>query len=317
MINGKKVFFLYNGQGSQYFGMCKEYYYSDDDFRKIIDRLNDDIYDKTGYSVIDYVFNGGTIHDRCDMLDYTHMAICMVEYAITKIFEKHGIIPDYLVGSSLGEYVCMAVSEMLPLNEVFHLLTEQTVILKNECPRGRMLSVLDDYRNNKDILKNVDLVSVNYEKHFVVSGGIYEIDSVKRQLAEKKVDAFEIPVNYPFHSSLLDCVKNSCIANTDKYFKCKEGKIKVLSSSKCGISERYTSENLWNIIRFPIRYRELITKFCDDDSILIDVGPASTLAGFSRNILKRYKGIYGIISPFNTEKRSIEKIIAELKGKSF
>lgn len=309
----KKICFQYTGQGSQYFGMCKNYYAQDDVFASNMRYLDDIVIQQTGYSVINYMYTDNHRYgDNFDDIEYTHLAICMVEYAMTKSLISKGIIPDALIGCSLGEYVCMAVSGQIPIEELVLFLIEQAKFIKNNFPAGGMLAVLDNVSNySKEYFDNfnIDIASVNYDRHFIISGGIGDIHEIKNILKREEKEVFDLPVRYGFHSRSIDRVHDTFYENLG-VLNFYEGNIPLISSSQTAIVNTYDKNMLWEVIRKCINYRDALLQYCNrEDIVLIDVGPSGTLAGFSKNILNRKDGIFSIISPFHTEMDNIKKII--------
>lgn len=309
----KKICFMYTGQGSQYFGMCKNYYEEDEVFREWMDRLNAIALGETGKSVIGYLYGRHDAGEICDEITMTHLAIVMVEYAMTESLRARGIHPDVLLGSSLGEYSCMAVAGLIKIKELIRLLVDQSYLLKRKCPQGGMAAVIAEYHPNLGLPKGVEIAAIDYDRHFVISGNKENVGRASVRLKERGVDVLEIPVRYGFHSESIACTKQDFMKMASKLMPLPQSRLPIISSCKCRLVDTYRKDELWEIIRNPIRFQEAICNYCsDEESVLVDVGPSATLAGFCKNILKRQKGIYGIISPFHVETRNVQKIIDEI-----
>lgn len=310
----KKIYFMYTGQGSQYFGMCKKYYEEDEVFRDWMDKFNAIALNETGKSVIRYLYEKQEPDATCNDITMTHLAIVMVEYAMTKSLEAKGIQPDALIGSSLGEYSCMAIAEMIKMKDLIRLLVDQSYMLKRICPQGGMSAVITQYYPTLNLPDGVEIASIDYDRHFVISGSKEGVENATAMFKKRGIDVFEIPVCYGFHSESIECTKKEFMKITSKFTQLPMSGIPIISSFKGEPVYTYNQNDLWGIIRQPIRFNEVISKYClNHDSVLIDVSPSSTLAGFSKNILKRNLGIYGIISPFHAESRNIQKIIDEVR----
>lgn len=308
----KKVYFLYSGQGSQYFGMCKNYYNLDNEFASHMRYLDDIVIAQTGYSIINYMYRDDHRYsDIFDDIEYTHLAICMVEYSMTKSLISKGIIPDALIGCSLGEYVCMAVSGQIAIEELILFLIDQAKFIKNKFPAGGMLTILDNASNyTEEFFDNyhIDIASINYDKHFIVSGNLNDIYNVKNIFKQKEIEVFDLPVKYGFHSRSMDKIKDVFLENLHLPDFYSAG-IPLISSSQSAIVNEYDKTMLWEVIRNRINFRDALLNYCTNENIvLIDVGPSGTLAGFSKNILNRKEGIFSIITPFHTEVNNIKKI---------
>lgn len=309
----KKIYFMYTGQGSQYFGMCRRYFEQDEVFREWMKRLDEMAVNETGHSVNRYLYENHGENERCDDVTITHLAIMMVEFAMTKSLINKGICPDVLIGSSLGEYVCMAVAEMISLKQLVSILADQTYLLKKKCPPGGMAAVIAEYRPGYPYLQGVEIAAVNYAKHFVISGAREAVDHAAAILNQNGIDVFDIPVCFGFHSSNIEVIQADYAKKIEQLPAFQKSKVPIISSFRAQLVESYCADDLWRIIRDPILFDKAVLKYCtDQDCVLIDVGPSGTLAGFSSHILKRKTGIYGIISPFHTEMRQVERITEEL-----
>lgn len=304
---------MYTGQGSQYFGMCHKYYEENEVFRTWMNKLNEIALNETGKSVLRYLYEEKKVSARCDDILMTHLAIVMIEYSMTESLKAKGIYPDVLLGLSLGEYSCMAVSGMLPIKRLIRILVDHAYLLKRKCPEGKMVAVIADYNSKIELPPGVEIASIDYDKHFVISGNSDAVDNAVKILDKQGIDTLETPVRYGFHSSSIDSTKYDFMNMVSCTTPLVGNNIEIISSCKADKVHTYTEQDLWEIIRNPIRFSEAVSKHCNDEKyILVDVGPSGTLAGFSKNILKRSDGIYSIITPFNSETRNINKIIKEV-----
>ena len=99
-----KNVFLFSGQGSQYFRMGEHLYQNDERFRTHMDQLDRIPKKLIKRSVIDILYNEN--HKKSEEFKrtlHTHPAIFMVEYCLARTLMDYGILPDILIGASLGE----------------------------------------------------------------------------------------------------------------------------------------------------------------------------------------------------------------------
>ncbi len=312
----EQICFLFSGQGSQYYGMAKCLYKSNNIFRECMERLDYVVKSTAGYSVIYEMYESGKgMSDSFQNIVYTHPAIFMVEYSLAELLIDIGIMPDYLIGSSLGESVAYAVSGLVTPESMLALLVRQAFLLHNHCKKGGMITVLENEQVYNDMLCDIfglELAAVDYDKHFVISGDQKAISEAQARLKKNHINYVLLPVDYGFHSSSIDEIKEQ-FCSLDKKLVKGSSWINVYSSADVEKVTSVTTELLWNVIRKKIRFQDTIKKLdsCNKKISYIDLGPSGTLASMSKEILQRTELITSIISPFHTELKNIDKVIGE------
>lgn len=311
---GKSVVFLFSGQGSQYYHMAKELFAQHPVFRKWMLRLDGITYEVLGKSVLEQLYNKKKqIHERFDRTLYTHPAIFMVEYALAQVLSESGIHPDYVLGASMGEFASAAVAGIMGVEEIFEALLKQAELFESHCPEGGMLAIIHDstlYSATPLIYENVELASVNFDSHFVVSGRNNKLKSIESFLKEKGIIYQELPVSYGFHSSLIDPAATFYTDFLEKY-SCQKPQIPLVSGLNGKILTRLPKDYFWSIARKPVQFPKAIqalekTQCC----IYLDLGPGGTLANFTKRNLDNdsHSESHAMITPFNQELKNLEKI---------
>lgn len=278
-----KVIFMFSGQGSQYANMGKELYKNNNVFRKHMDILDNIIKEIIGESVLDKLYT----EDSSDFkkMKYTHLGIFMVEYSLMKALESEGIQPDCVVGTSMGEYAACIASGILELEGVLNLLVNQSKLVEKKCEKGGMLTILHDksiLEEIKKMNKKIELVSINYDSHLVVSGSYEDIKDLKKYLNENHVMSQLLDVNYGYHSYMIDEVEED-YKNYINKITINSPKLQYVSGA-IGVEVKEINTNyLWDVVRKKIRFVEafkFIENNKDEEKIYIDLGPSSTLINY-------------------------------------
>ena len=288
-MSQRKTVFMYPGQGSQYFHMCKNLYAHDQVFRDSLKRLDRWVEAEIGSSVIAYVFNerASALHPF-DATLYSNQAIFCFEYAMTQSLLARGMYPDYLLGASLGELVGAAVSGAISPQEGIAVLAACARALAQNCERGAMLSVFDSpnlYRQDPVLHRNCELASVAFDKHFVVAGHARQIQLVEEHLRAGQHIASRLPVEYGFHSSAIDparpAIRQLYHANG---IGCPV--VPVVSCQKKNTLTRYDLDHFDAVLREPIYFQETIAMLEQKGTWnYIDVSPSGSLSTYCKYLL--------------------------------
>jgi bacillaene synthase trans-acting acyltransferase len=310
----KPLIFMFSGQGSQYYHMGKELYCQNAIFRKWMSKLNDVVYQKVGVSIIDEVYNEAkSKSDNFDRLLYTHPAIFMVEYSLARVLIESGVEPDYVLGTSLGEYTSAAVAGVLPVEETLEIILMQAQLIESHCQIGSMIAVIDNfnlYHQSSTISLHSNLAAINYSSHFIIAGESVKLLRIEEHLKTKDLVFQALPVRYGFHSSNIDPIENEYKMFLSK-FLFKKPNIPVISCLLSGCVTNFSANYFWNITRQPICFQKTINKLEEQGQLkYIDLGPSGTLANFVRKNLSKdsFSQAYDVLNPFGQDVKKLEKI---------
>lgn len=285
----RKTVFMYPGQGSQYFHMCKGLFAHDRLFRDSLKRLDRWVETEIGGSLIDYVYNEqSSALIPFEMTLYSNQAIFCFEYAMTQSLLGRGVYPDCLLGASLGELVCAAVSGALSPRECIASLAASARILAQSCDRGGMLSVFassDLYYQDPMLYQQCEMASVTFDKQFVVAGHGAQIQRVEDHLRAAGHTISRLPVEYGFHSSAIDPARSML---RQHYAQGSLGHpvIPVVSCQKKALISTYDADHFDAVMREPIYFKETILMLERQGAWnYVDVSPSGTLSTYCKYLL--------------------------------
>ncbi|MDM8550776.1 ACP S-malonyltransferase [Desulfobacterales bacterium HSG2] len=318
-ISGKSgkalpVVFMFSGQGSQYYNMGGELFEKNDLFQREMRLLDALAADLLGESVLDRIYDRNRRkRDTFDRLLYTHPALFMQQYALARTLSETGIKPDFVMGTSMGEFVSAAVAGILSSEDALRAVIRQAEDLEEYCPRGGMLAVLHNpelYDRTPLLRENSEMAGVNFDSHFVVSGTPEGLQRISDFLREKAIAYLLLPLTVATHSSFIDRASPSYRAFL-RQLSFNMPEIPFISCSRASLLKEIPSDYLWEVAREPIRFQESIRNSETRGShIWLDLGPSGTLANFvSYNLDKGSDSVYmSILTPFGNDRASFEKV---------
>jgi len=316
----RPIIFMFSGQGSQYYQMGRKLYEQNSNFRKWMIRGDKIASEVMGLSILEHLYNDSSKkNDRFDRILYTHPAIFLVEYALTQLIIDMGLEPDFILDASMGGFTALAVAEVLPFETALTAVIEQAKSIEALCPQGGMMAILHTahlYFETPLLYENLELAGINFPAHFVISGKLQSLFSIKNFLREKKISFQSLPVSHAFHSSLIDpaAVSYKNFLNT---IVLQRPKINFISSSYAHTLSSIPQHYFWEIVRTSLQFQKTIQMLEKNAPYLyLDLGPSGTLATFVKYNLshKSASKSMPVLTPFKQDLKNFEKLKDEIKS---
>ena len=314
---------MFSGQGSQYYHMGRELFAHHPVFRKWMLKLNKITQEVSGYSVIDRLYDEKKrVGASFDGTLYTHPAIFMVEYAMARVLIEEGIEPEFVLGTSLGEFAAAAVAGVSEVGELLESVIRQAHAFELHCPKGGMLAVIHDFSLFQEIpliYDNSELASINFDSHFVISGKTDKLKVIEEFLNSKSIACMLLPVSHAFHSSLADQAASYYLDFHKNKIYLKP-QIPLVSCLHGKMLTQIQKEYLWDVVRKPIKFPEAIMvleKEKRNNLVYLDLGPGGTMANFAKHNLdiSSQSEVYAVMTPFNQDLKNLAKIKEVLSWK--
>ncbi len=285
----KNIAFLCTGQGSQYLNMSRGLYEKEDVFKNTIDKCSDLLKGKIQYDLCDILYPSSEKKDLFNKLlnntRYTQIALFAVEYAVAELWKSWGIVPDMLIGHSLGEYVASCISGVFSLEDAITII-EARGRLMSEMKPGSMVSVLSAYDSVVELIADSELqiAAVNDETSCVISGEDEELNRVILKLDNLGIVYKMLNTSHAFHSRMMEPAieKFKLIFNE---ISLNPPQIPFISNST-GVwitDEEAVSQDYWvgNIIK-PVFFNKGLKEMVSaENNILVEIGPGNTLANLA------------------------------------
>jgi acyl transferase domain-containing protein len=278
-----KTIFLFSGQGSHYYQMGKELFDEEKVFKEWMLKGNELFFSKTGIDLIEELYYKG--YKKSDVFNrtlLTHPAIFLFEYALAQVLMQRSVMPDYVLGTSLGEFAAAAVAGVMSFEDAFSAVVMQAESLENYCAKGGMLAVLEPVSLYQEKLSQmlVELSGVNFANHFVVSGLEKHLTMAEDYLKKQGVFTQKLAVSQAFHSSNIDSARDVYLTAI-KELTFKQARIPWISCCKNQVLMTAETIYLWEFARLPILFQQAIQNLEAKGSYLyLDLGPSGTLANF-------------------------------------
>ncbi|KAL9119419.1 MAG: hypothetical protein Q9187_004027 [Circinaria calcarea] len=203
------VGFVFTGQGSLYSSLGKELFETSSQFRSDLIRF-DHISQSHGYPSFLTLIDG-TTHDLGGLTPaQTQLGIVAVQMGLCRLWASWGVIPDLVVGHSLGEYSALYACGVLTVSDTLYLVGRRAVLLESTCTANThvMLSVHATVESIKfclgESLASLEVACINGPQDTVLSGLVEVAEKVEHKLKSRGFTCKILSVPFAFHASQMD-----------------------------------------------------------------------------------------------------------------
>lgn len=282
-----KKAYVFPGQGSQFPGMAKDLYTSNETARIMMEKANDIL----GFRITDIMFEGTA--DDLTQTKVTQPAIFLHSVVLATCLPDFK--PDMVAGHSLGEFSALVAAGALDFEEGLRLVSIRARAMQKACETnpGTMAAVLMlPAEKIEEICSSCKgtVVAANYncDGQIVISGEKDAIDEACAKMKEAGAKrALPLRVGGAFHSPLMEPARAELAEGIEKA---------VFRTPSCPVYQNVTAEpstdpgvmkaNLLAQLTSPVLWTQSIRNMASDGaSHFIEIGPGKVLQGLISKIL--------------------------------
>ena len=313
----RPVAFLLPGLGEDYPGMGRHLYEREPVFRDAIDRAAEAVRRETGADLLAVVRaerpeaapgNGGLdlrallgrtggAGDDALPVEVAQPALFAVELALAELWRSWGVVPEALLGYSLGEYVAACLAGVMPLEQALWLVARRAELVAT-LPPGAMLAVpfgeeetarrIASLGGGRDGVLGGDAVlgigAVNGPSLTVVAGAPERVEALRGTLAAEGVACRRLATGHAFHTAAMEPVAERVGRLFEEVDLAPPEVPYVSNATGTWVrDEEATDPGHW-VRHFvgPVRFADGLAALARDPArVFLEVGPGSTLGSLA------------------------------------
>jgi acyl transferase domain-containing protein/NADPH:quinone reductase-like Zn-dependent oxidoreductase/acyl carrier protein len=287
----RKVTFVFPGQGGQWPGMGRGLWHSEPVFRAAIERCSEAMRPFTEWSLMDE-FGGhadaphaGQETSELPPIDKIQPMLFALQVGLAELWRSWGIVPDAVIGHSMGEVAAAFVAGALSLQDAARVVCRRSALLRRLSGRGAMAVVgLSLAEAEKAVAGYAGLVSVavsNSSAATVVSGDSAAVAELMAVLEGREVFVRPVEVDVASHSPQMDVLRDDLLGELAGLAP-RTALVPVYSTVTGAVIDGTALDaDYWvRNLREPVLFAPTVARALGDDhTVFVEIGPHPVLAG--------------------------------------
>jgi epothilone polyketide synthase D len=271
----RKVVFVFPGQGSQWAGMGRELLEREPVFKRALERCAEAFAPHVDWSLLDEV-RAEVFSERMDIVQ---PALFAMEVGLAALWRSWGLVPDAVVGHSMGEVAAAHVAGALSLEDAARIICRRSKLLNGVSGRGAMAVVelgMKEARERLRGLENRLSVAVsNGPRSTVLSGDADALEALLAKLEQEGIFCRRVKVTVASHSPQMDPLR-APLLETLSGLQPRQAAVPLYStvtgevSGGADLVPSYWVDNL----REPVRFWGTVEKLLEDGhALFVEISP--------------------------------------------
>ncbi|WNG18885.1 SDR family NAD(P)-dependent oxidoreductase [Cystobacter fuscus] len=207
------VVFVFPGQGSQWAGMGRRLMAEEPVFRAAIEQCDAALRRHVDWSLVELLRSDSAAW--MERVDQVQPALFAVQVALARLWRAWGVVPDGVVGHSMGEVAAAHVAGALSLDDAARVICRRSLLLRRVSGQGGMAMVeltLEEARAAIQGLEDwLSVAASNSPRSTVLSGDPHALDQVLKKLEAQEVFCRRVKVDVASHSPQMEPLREDLL----------------------------------------------------------------------------------------------------------
>lgn len=202
-----RVVFVMSGQGTQWWGMGRDFMRNEPVFRRSIEACEEAMRPWAKFSLAEELSRPEE-SSQMQRTEISQPAIFAMQIALTELWKSWGVTPAAVIGHSVGEIAAACVAGILTLDQAAKIVVHRGRFM-DQCSAngGAMLAVGMSPEDSREVIErhdpSVTVAAFNGPRSLTLSGLRTSLESISAELEVREIFARFLQVSHPFHHAMM------------------------------------------------------------------------------------------------------------------
>ncbi len=274
---GPGTVFVYSGQGSQWPGMGRRLLADEPAFAAAIAEIEPVFLTELGFSLHDTLAEGEPVDGSVRV----QSVLAGMQLALTALWRSYGVVPDAVIGHSMGEVTAAVVAGALTVAEGLQVIATRSRLMARLAGIGAVALVeLDTDATQALIAEYPDVTVTVYSspRQTVIAGPPEAIDTIVAVAGQRNTFARRVNMEVASHHAMMDPLLPELRAALNGLTP-KPTTIPVITTTvENPDAATLFDANHWVAnVRNPVRFRQAVAAAGADHTIFVEISPHPVL----------------------------------------
>lgn len=313
----RPVAFLLPGLGDQYLDMGRGLYDSEPEFARHVDHCSELLQPLLGVDLRKTMYPDPRVRQQNEVRTEERMnfrnlvqrarqdssptlqeihrtlwaqpALFVIEYALARLWMSWGIVPESMMGYSIGEYVAACLAGVISLEDSLRMLAVRAQKIEALAP-GAMLAIAASEAEISPLLTSeISMAGINGKSLCVVAGTPAAVDALQERLVgEGELVCRRLLATHAFHSPLMAPVAEE-LTRLARSVRLSPPRIPYISNvtGKPITDAEATDATYWaRHLTQPVQFAAGLQNMCSPTApVFLEVGPGQMLTSLAEQYL--------------------------------
>ena len=246
--------------------------------------------------LLEVIFAADSDDALVNRTDYTQPAVFAVEYALAELMKSWGIVPDAVIGHSLGEIAAACVADVMTLEDAMRLVIARGTLMHRVPSGGAMAAIFAEQSAVRKLIDKIapeiTVAAMNGPLNTVVSGERDALRMLAQELERQNISYRELRISNGFHSPRTEPILDE-FENVAARVKHQPPKLPLISNLTGELMSAAPDKSYWRRhLREAVRFGDGMLALAKlECQTFLEIGPHPVLATDCANLSWRKKQV--------------------------